>query len=130
MSGVRPVANMLANLRQAENFVGTSGFSDTQDYSYQKIPVLIPTTSQLRQYIQSFNNIILRAFDPINGGFGNGQKFPQGRTLDYALDLYEDTNNQQWLNIVETTLANQLTQIDQLENNYNLFEPIKVGLHI
>lgn len=128
-SGVRPVANMLANLRQAENFVSTSGFSDTQDYSYQKIPVLIPTTSQLRQYIQSFNNIILRAFDPINGGFGNGQKFPQGRTLDYALDLYEDTNNQQWLNIVETTLSNQYTKLSEIETNYNLFDPIEGGFH-
>lgn len=128
-SGVRPVANMLANLRQATDFVKTSGFSNSQNFSYIKTSAVIPSTQQLGQFIQGFNNIILQAFDPINGGFGTGQKFPQGRTLDYALDLYERSNNQQWLNIVETTLENQFTLLDELENNYNLFDPIEGGFH-
>ena len=50
-------------------------------------------------------------------------------TLDFALDLYELSNDQQWLNLVKNTLKNQYTSIDELKTNYNLFDPVEGGFH-
>ena len=128
-SGPRPVSNMIANLQQASNYVASTGFFNQVQYNYQKSDPIIPTQSQLNNLINRFAGSILGSYDRENGGFGTGQKFPQGRSLYFSLELYELTGNNQFLELVENTLKNQYTEIDELEENYNLFDPIDGGFH-
>jgi len=128
-SGPRPVNNMLVNLQQAAQHVKTQGYANTIDYGYVKTNPVIPTANQLNSIINGFSRNLLLSFDPTNGGFGSGQKFPQGRSLDFALELYDQTGEEQWLNIVETTLENQYTYLEEIESNYNLYDPVEGGFH-
>jgi len=128
-SGVRPVQNMLINLQQAKDYVNSQGFSNQPSINYQKTTQVIPTQSQLTSLISSYGYYILQAHDSQDGGFGTGQKFPQGRALDYSLEIYERTNDQQYLQLVQTTLQNQYTKIEEIETNYNLFDPVEGGFH-
>jgi len=128
-SGVRPVSNMITNLEEAVDFVNNNGFSNQIAYNYIETEPRVPTNSELASFINSYSNYILQTHDTTFGGFGTGRKFPQGLTLDFSLDLYEDSNDLQWLNLVQTTLVNQYTNIDELETNYNLFDPIEGGFH-
>ena len=41
----------------------------------------------------------------------------QGRSLGFALELYEQTGNSDWLGMVENTLRNQYTKESELETN-------------
>ena len=128
-SGPKPVKNMLLNLRNAVNTVKSQGFSNQISYNYKKTHEIIPTKDQLRDLINSYSNFILEMHDTVYGGFGFGQKFPQGRTLDFSLEIYETTKNQQFLNLVKKTLEGEYTKIDEIETNYNLFDPIEGGFH-
>jgi len=128
-SGPRPIENMIANLDSAASHVSSRGFSNTVYYNYEKTPVIIPQQIQFKNLINSYTRYILQVYDQLNGGFGNGQKFPQGRTLDFSLELYELTGNSQWLELVQNTLQNQYTKSDELQTNYNLFDPIEGGFH-
>jgi len=128
-SGVRPVENMLANFQQSINYVNTQGFSNEIRYDYQKTSTIVPTKSQLNNLINNYPLFILQAHDSVYGGFGNGQKFPQPRTLDFSLELYELTGNAQWLDLVRQTLENQYTKIEEVETNYKLFDPVEGGFH-
>jgi len=128
-SGPRPVANMVANLQQASDYVNSRGFSNQVLYNYQKSKQVIPTQNQLNTLINGFADSILGSYDKEHGGFGSGRKFPQGRALDFSLDLYELTGNEQFLNLVKKTLKNQYTKIDEIETNYNLFDPVEGGFH-
>ena len=40
--------------------------------------------------------------------------------MDFSLELYELTNDERFLEVVENTLRNQYTDINELEENYNL----------
>jgi len=128
-SGPRAIQFMKDNLNQAIEYVNTTGFANQPLHNYEKIESKIYNETQLTAAINSFGTLILQAHDPINGGFGSGQKFPQGRTLDYALEQYEETNNAQWLNLVEVTLDGQYTELSEIETNYNLFDPVEGGFH-
>jgi len=128
-SGVRPVSNMIENLNRAVTYVN----SDTSDYkisyNYQKENIIIPTKNQLSSLNNQFITSAVQFFDPLYGGFGTGQKFPQARTLNFILDEYEKTLDPTLLNIVEKTLENQYTKKDELKSNYNLYDPIDGGFH-
>jgi len=128
-SGPRPVSNMVANLQQASNFVKSTGFFNQVQYNYQKSNPIIPSINDLNNLINGFAGSILGSYDRENGGFGSGQKFPQGRTLDFSLELYELTDNNQFLELVQNTLKNQYTSIEEIESNYNLFDPVEGGFH-
>lgn len=128
-SGPRPVAFMVSNLEQASTFVNSQGFSTKISYDYQKTSSVIPTQDDLNNMINGYAYYNLQAYDKTHGGFGTGQKFPQGRTLDFSLELYESTGNKQWLDLVENTLKNQYTKIAEIETNYNLFDPVEGGFH-
>tara|TARA_Y100000310_G_scaffold124700_1_gene123404 strand:- start:29483 stop:31873 length:2391 start_codon:yes stop_codon:yes gene_type:complete len=128
-SGPRPVQNMLENLRVSVNYVKNYAGSNSVQHQYVESPLILPDSSNLQNVINSYAANLLRSYDPINGGFGGGQKFPRGRSLDFSLDMYEATENQQFLTIVETTLQNQYTNINELETNYNLFDPVEGGFH-
>jgi uncharacterized protein len=128
-SGPRPIPWMTANLRQASDFVKSRGFFNQIQYGYEKTDPIIPSNNDLNNLINNYAGSILGSYDSGHGGFGTGQKFPQGRTLDFSLELYELTDDDRWLEIVENTLKNQYTEIDDLENNYNLFDPIEGGFH-
>jgi len=128
-SGPRPIPWMNTNFQQAINYVNSRGFSNKIQYNYQKTSQIIPTTADLSNIVNQFAGSILGSYDREHGGFGTGQKFPQGRSLDFSLELYELTQDVQWLNLVENTLKNQYTEIDELEENYNLFDPLEGGFH-
>jgi len=120
---------MVTNLQKAVDFVNSRSFSSQVLYNYQKSDPIIPNNKDINNLINVFAGSILGSYDKKHGGFGSGQKFPQGRTLDFSLELYELTGNNQFLEIVENTLKNQYTNIDELEGNYNLFDPIEGGFH-
>lgn len=128
-SGPRPIENMIANLNLAIDHVKQNEFSASISYEYEKRPFIVPTATDLETLVFNFQEYILRAYDPEHGGFGNGQKFPQAKTLDYALTLYEDHQNSVYLNLVRNTLENQYTDVDKLETDYNLFDPVEGGFH-
>jgi len=128
-SGVRPVEVMIENLDNAAEHVKLQTYSTQIGYSYQAEEMVIPTEEELSQMIAGYSAYNARLFDSEFGGFGNGQKFPQPRALDYALTRYEKTGNDIWLQMVETTLEHQYTEISELETNYNLFDPVEGGFH-
>jgi len=128
-SGVRPVSNMIENLNGAVNYVKNNKRDYKISYDYEKIDPVILSEGQLRSVIDSYFSFALRVYDPVNGGFGTGQKFPQGRALDLALDRYEETGDKQFLDLVKNTLENQYTDIGEIESNYNLFDPVEGGFH-
>jgi len=128
-SGPRPVENMLVNLNKAVQYVNSNGFSSKITYNYKKNTPIIPTANQLNNLVKGYTSYVLRAYDSEYGGFGTGQKFPQGRTLDFSLDFYESTGNEQFLTLVQNTLKNQYTKIEEIETNYNLFDPVEGGFH-
>ena len=47
-------------------------------------------------------------YDPVFGGFGTGQKFPQPQNLLFLLHYYQTTKNPQALQMVEHTLSQML----------------------
>jgi len=128
-SGARPPQLLMQNLE--EGIAKTQGkeFTERISYSYTKKQQTIPEEMDLKLLISGYTNYLLRSYDTVHGGFGTGQKFPQGRSLDYALEIYETTNDERFLNLVKNTLANQYTNINELETNYNLFDPIEGGFH-
>ena len=128
-SGPRPIQNMLANLQQAVDFVNSQSFSNQISYDYEQKPITIPTQTQLESFINNYIIHLLQSYDSEFGGFGNGQKFPQGRALDFALETYENSNSLQFLALVQNTLANQYTKIEEIETNYNIFDPVEGGFH-
>lgn len=128
-SGPRPVPNMLANMDQAIGHVRQHGFSNSETLEYEPRPGSVPLTSQLLAIMNQYASFLLQVHDPVHGGFGTGQKFPQGRTLDFALDTHGRTGEQRFLTTVQVTLENQYTAIEQLDTNYNLFDPVEGGFH-
>lgn len=128
-SGPRPPENMIANLKNAVEHVNNYKSTYNINYNYQESEIIIPTNEILNNLIQSYSKYNLQVYDPEHGGFGTGQKFPQGRTLDFALELYETTNEKHWLDLVQNTLENQYTEIDKLDSDYNLFDPVDGGFH-
>ena len=127
-SGPRPVQNMLANFQKAVDYVNSHKFSSEISYSYQKQPQVILTENQLAALPDAYANYNLKLYDTIYGGFGTGQKFPEARTLDFFLDMYQETGNTTYLGLVQNTLKNQYTDIQNL-TDYKLFDPIDGGFH-
>lgn len=127
-SGPRPVQNMLANFQQAVDYVNSHKFSSEISYSYQKHPQVVLTEKQLADLPDAYANYNLKLYDTIYGGFGTGQKFPEARTLDFFLDMYQETGNMTYLGLVQNTLKNQYTDIQNL-TDYKLFDPIDGGFH-
>ena len=128
-SGPRPVENMQINLQKAVDYVAANGFSTSVSYDYRKTEPVIPTDADLNSTIDGYKTTILSSFDAEYGGFGQGQKFPQGRALDYALDLYEQTKDPQWLKIIEKTLTSEYTKLGEIKTAYRLFDPVEGGFH-
>lgn len=128
-SGARPPEVLMQNLE--EGIARTQGktFTERISYSYTKKQQTIPTEMDLKLLISGYTNYLLRSYDTVHGGFGTGQKFPQGRSLDYSLEIYEATLDERFLNLVKNTLANQYTSVNELETNYNLFDPVEGGFH-
>lgn len=128
-SGVRPVANMIANIDNAYDYVQRNKGNYVVNYNYERGNGITLTDSGLLNYIKGYHDYTLRAYDPLYGGFGQGQKFPRSRTLDISLDRYEESNDERYLNLVKNTLENQYTDISELTTNYNLYDPIEGGFH-
>ncbi|RMF04948.1 DUF255 domain-containing protein [Candidatus Woesearchaeota archaeon] len=138
-SGVRPVSIMLENLKKAVDYVNSTRASSSanspsltaelyrKEYDNKSYP--IPDSAMLNRIIAGYKYHLLQVFDPAFGGFGTGQKFPQGRTLDYALEKYSRSGDERFLNVVLTTMRNQYTKTDEIETNYNLFDPVEGAFH-
>ncbi|MDP7080095.1 MAG: cytochrome c biogenesis protein CcdA [Candidatus Undinarchaeales archaeon] len=128
-SGPRPVTVMESALQEAVSYVASHDEVNAIEYEYKAMPSEVPTEVQLRTFLQDYAVFIERVHDPLYGGFGPGQKFPQPRTLLYALDLYESTGEEPWLQMVRTTLQHQYTRRGDIATDYNLFDPVEGGFH-
>jgi len=128
-SGPRPVPQMLKQLQEAVVEVRGSSYAATIGYDYSVVGLKIPTQQELNGLVSGYALHTLQMYDSTYGGFGSGQKFPQGRVLDYSLDLYEQNGDTQWLDLVKNTLENQYTSVSELQTNYNLYDPLEGGFH-
>ena len=84
-SGPRPVSNMISNLNSAVDYVKNNKGSLKVSYDYKKKKVVRLNDGMLKRFVENYFSYILSAYDSEYGGFGFGQKFPQGRTLDLGL---------------------------------------------
>lgn len=129
-SGVRPPQNLRINLEEIVAFVNEEGFFNEQNLlDYKKVPLSTPNKIAVDSVKSSYLLYNSQLFDTEFGGFGTGQKFPQGLSLDYYLDEFEKTKKQNNLGIVLKTFENQFTIASELQTNYRLFDPIEGGFH-
>lgn len=102
---------------------------------YEETIAKIPENNQ--QLESNFLLYVTNTFDTKFGGFGlgdapawrEGQKFPRGFTLNYLLEKYDETGNEDYLNMVLKTFENQYTDISELETRYHLYDPVEGGFH-
>ncbi|MGI0046831.1 MAG: cytochrome c biogenesis protein CcdA [Nitrosotalea sp.] len=127
-SGPRPVQNMLANFQETLAYVNSHNFTSKISLNYTREQQVVIPEKQLEALPGAYANYNLNLYDTIYGGFGTGEKFPEARTLDFFLDLYQNTGNKAYLNLVQNTLRNQYTNIQNL-TDYKLFDPIDGGFH-
>ncbi len=69
--------------------------------------ISIPTQTELEIFIQNNEDIITLSYDDAYGGLflqEQSVKFTFPRLLDYMLDLYVSTGDEEWLNMVTNTL--------------------------
>lgn len=128
-SGTRPVGNMIDNMKRAIAFVKTRKQAGPGTDDYVRTKITIPTVKQVRWFFEGYIDYMLEVYDPIHGGFGREQKFPQGKTLDFALDMYDLTGKKKFIKIVKNTLKNQYTGINRIKTDYNLYDPVEGGFH-
>ena len=128
-SGVRPVPTFLENLIGAVGYVNQGAFTSVDVPQYKKTKARIPNASGLATFNRLYVDQGKRRFDPVYGGFGEGRKFPQPRMHMAFLDQYLKSNDKQWLQMVEKTLEGQYTKIEEIETNYNLYDPVFGGFH-
>ncbi|HIH55461.1 DUF255 domain-containing protein [Candidatus Woesearchaeota archaeon] len=128
-SGPRPPNVMLSTMQQALDSVKNNITSAKHTYNYVPLPEHILTVGELKQLIDSYIAYNIQMYDPIYGSFGSGQKFPQPRTSDFFLDTYEKAYDKKYLLMIVNTLHNEYTNISELKNNYNLFDPVEGGFH-
>jgi uncharacterized protein YyaL (SSP411 family) len=60
----------------------------------------LPDKAEIGNIVQMLKN----AFDPVNGGFGEGQKFPDPDAIDFLLSVYAGNKDRQIRTIVVKTL--------------------------
>lgn len=128
-SGPRPPNIMISTMQQAVLFTKSNGTRTSFIYNYNPSIVHIPSLQELVNLNNGYLNYAVQLYDPEYGGFGDGQKFPQARTLDYLLDEYALTNNDDYILVVQNTLNNEYTNISEIQINYNLFDPVEGGFH-
>jgi len=128
-SGPRTVGNMVVTMEEAVQYVKSSKFFSDLSYNYEIYGTTIPTTTQLSNLVIDHTLNILSSYDPVKGGFGTDKKFPQGRSLDFAIENYDSSQDIEFLTLARNTLTNQYTDPNQLTEQYHLFDPIEGGFH-
>lgn len=63
-----------------------------------------PGVDELAAFISSFKNLLRASYDREYGGFGSGVKEPFGHTLNYAMDLYGETGDEELKEMITHTL--------------------------
>ena len=66
------------------------------------------------------------------GGFSQGsrgQKFPNGFVYKLLLEIYKETGNHDYLNMIRNTFENQYTELSDMKDTYRLFDPVEGGFH-
>lgn len=128
-SGPRPIPNMIQNIENALNHVQRMGtwWVETELYT----PYLVPevTEKRLKSLSRWISQTAENSFDRQYGWFGQSKKFPQWRILNYFVDQYKSTKEEKRIDMVQLTLEQQYTSPDELETNYNLYDPIEWGFH-
>jgi len=128
-SGVRSTPELKQSLEGAVGYVAQGAFTSVDVPQYKKTKARIPTTSELTAFTRLYLDQGKRRFDPVYGGFGDGRKFPQPRMHMAFLQEYRKSGDEQWLQMVEKTLEGQYTKLEEVETNYNLFDPVHGGFH-
>ena len=78
---------MLANLKNAVEYVDGKTFVYDFSYNYEKKEFVIPTSGELSILINNYGYHILQVYDSTYVGFGTGQMFLQVRTLVFSLEI-------------------------------------------
>ncbi len=75
---------------------------ETTTAAEEKTPLLSP------QIVRNVAKTILDQFDPIYGGFGEGQKFPHAESIDFALLYFMRTGDGRMRDVVAYTLDHMI----------------------
>ncbi|MCH8328865.1 MAG: DUF255 domain-containing protein [Nanoarchaeota archaeon] len=136
--GPRDPQGLREYFEQLVSYLEDKSFTEFSiELNYQENLPKIPENIQLLQIENNFLGYISNIFDTKFGGFGlgdapewrEGQKFPRVFTLKYLLEKYDETNNENYLDMVKTTFENQYTDISELETRYHLYDPVEGGFH-
>ena len=128
-SGPRPIPNMVQNVENAWTHVQSLGTGAIARELY--VPTAVPSLTD-QQLISLSDRISMQAsnsFDLDYGWFGTAKKFPQGRILKHFVDQYKTTKDDKRIEMVQLTLEQQYTSPDELDTNYNLYDPIEWWFH-
>ncbi len=131
-SGPRVPLELRRLCEEALNIVKSKSFFpkkiNTSNESIRGIELSEKKVEEIKNAFLSHSKLF---FDKTFGGFifGGGQKFPSGVVYDYLLDVYEKTSNKELLDMVKLTFDNQYTDINKIETNYHLFDPVEGGFH-
>ena len=130
-SWVRPVENMLENLERAKIFVDWNfqNKKEGKKLKYKKVKGQIIDENTINALLEYYQKDLEANFDEEFWWFWAWQKFPQARVLNYLIDEYIETQNKEYLLIINKTLENQFTNISEIQTNYNLFDPIEWWFH-
>jgi len=128
-SGAIPVHEILNNLNYALGYNENTIKTKLKKIIPDKAKTKELTEKDLSEVIEKYRQAVADSYDKNYGGFGFYQKFPQPRTLFYCLKLYKKTRDNAWLEIVQNTLKNQVTDIKNLKTEYLLFDPVEGGFH-
>ncbi len=128
-SGVKPVKDILSGLERASSFVKVRNFSAMAPAGYKKTVSAAPGVRELEKFLQDYREFLVDSYDPVHGGFGRGEKFPEGLAINYLLDLYEEGREDIFLQMAGRTLEGQYTEIGKAGTDYRLYDPVEGGFH-
>jgi cytochrome c-type biogenesis protein len=125
-------------LAQIINYFKDKIFTDFSDeFRYEKVQPIVPAIHQLVDIENMFLSYVNSVFDKKYGGFIQGnvadsqmeQKFPTGFVYIYLLEKYRESGKKDYLTMIKTTFDNQYTDIERLEEDYRLYDPVEGGFH-
>ena len=107
------------------------------DLGYEDAEPRVPSKEQLRSLQQDYLALLEASYDEVHGGYlpggapawREGQKFPAPLADLFLLEEYQRTGNPRYLEMVQRTLREQFTRLDEMDTRYRLYDPVEGGFH-